>query len=120
MDLENLRLSKKRSKMEYIVIFITVPSIDIGQQIADKLVEEKLAACVNITSKINSVYFWQGNIEKDDEFLLIIKSRKDKFEKLEKTVKKIHPYSVPEIIAMPIVLGSKDYLNWIDETLNRK
>ncbi len=106
--------------MEHIVIFITVPSLDIGKQIAEKLIKEKLAACVNITSKVNSIYFWQGNIEKDDEFLLIIKSRKDRFEKLEKAVKNLHPYSVPEIIAMPIILGSGDYLNWINETLDRK
>ncbi|RMD46796.1 MAG: divalent-cation tolerance protein CutA [Aquificota bacterium] len=106
--------------MEHIVIFITVPSLDIGKQIAEKLIKEKLAACVNITSKVNSIYFWQGNIEKDDEFLLIIKSRKDRFEKLEKAVKTLHPYSVPEIIAMPLILGSGDYLNWINETLDRK
>ncbi len=105
--------------MDYIVVYITVPDFDIGKNIAKTLVEEKLAACVNITSQINSIYFWQGNIEDDTEHLLIIKTRKDVFEKLENRVKELHPYTVPEIIAMPIVLGSKDYLNWIDETLNR-
>jgi periplasmic divalent cation tolerance protein len=105
--------------MEYIVIFITVPEYDIGKNIADILINEKLAACVNITGKINSTYFWQGNVENDDEYLLIIKTRKDKFEELSQKVKENHPYSVPEIIAMPIIVGSKDYLNWIDETLDR-
>jgi periplasmic divalent cation tolerance protein len=105
--------------MEYIVIFITVPEYDIGKNVADILINEKLAACVNITGKINSTYFWQGNVENDDEYLLIIKTRKDKFEELSQKVKENHPYSVPEIIAMPIIVGSKDYLNWIDETLDR-
>ncbi|RUM56857.1 MAG: divalent-cation tolerance protein CutA [Persephonella sp.] len=104
---------------KYIVIFITVPSLEVGKNIADLIVEKKLGACVNISSKINSVYFWDGNIERDDEYLLIIKSRKDKFKELEEEVKKVHPYTVPEIIAMPIILGSDDYLNWIDETLDR-
>ena len=106
-------------EVKYIVVFITVPDLESGKNIADTIVEKKLGACVNITSKINSVYFWQGNIEKDDEYLLIIKTRADIFEKLKGEVKKIHPYSVPEIIALPIILGSEDYLNWIDETLNR-
>jgi len=105
--------------MEYIVVFITVPNLEVGEKIGNTLVEEKLAACVNITSEIKSVYFWKGKIEEDKEHLLIIKTRKDKFESLEKRVKEIHPYEVPEIIAMPIVLGSKDYLSWIDETLER-
>ena len=105
--------------MDYIVVYITVPDFETGKKIAKALVEEKLAACVNITSQINSVYFWQGNIENDTEHLLIIKTRKDVFDRLEERVKQLHPYTVPEIIAMPIILGSKDYLNWIDETLNR-
>ncbi|AXI25336.1 cytochrome C biogenesis protein CcdA [Methanofervidicoccus sp. A16] len=105
--------------MEYIVVFITVPNLEVGEKIGNTLVEEKLAACVNITSEIKSVYFWKGRIEEDKEHLLIIKTRKDKFESLEKRVKEIHPYEVPEIIAMPIVLGSKDYLSWIDESLER-
>ena len=103
--------------MEYIVVFITVPNLEVGEKIGNTLVEEKLAACVNITSEIKSVYFWKGKIEEDKEYLLIIKTRRDKFKSLERRVKEIHPYEVPEIIAVPIVLGSKDYLDWIDETL---
>ena len=105
--------------MEYIIVFITVPNFDVGEKIGSTLVEEKLAACVNITSQIKSLYFWKGNVENDSEYLLIIKTRKDKFENLEKRVKEIHPYEVPEIVAIPIILGSKDYLDWIDETLDR-
>ena len=105
--------------MEYIVVYITTPDFQTAQKLADYLVENKLAACVNIVENVFSTYFWQGNIEKDNESLMIIKTRMDVFERLEEEVKKLHPYSVPEIIAMPIVKGSKDYLNWIDETLNR-
>ena len=105
--------------MEYIIVFITVPNFDVGEKIGSTLVEEKLTTCVNITSQIKSLYFWKGNVENDSEYLLIIKTRKDKFENLEKRVKEIHPYEVPEIVAIPIILGSKDYLDWIDETLDR-
>ncbi len=105
--------------MEYIVVYITTPDFQTAQKLADYLVENKLAACVNIVENVFSTYFWQGNIEKDNESLMIIKTRADLFERLEEEVKKQHPYSVPEIIAMSIVKGSKDYLNWIDETLNR-
>ncbi len=105
--------------MNYIVVFITVPNENEGKKIANYIVENKLGACVNIVSKINSIYYWQGNIENDEEYLLIIKTRKDKFDELVKEVKKLHSYTVPEIIAMPILLGSDDYLKWIDETLDR-
>ena len=105
--------------MSYIVVYVTTPDIETSKKIADVLVEEKLAACVNITQKVHSVYFWEGNIEHEDEFLLIIKTREDRFQKLEEKIKSLHPYSVPEIIALPIVRGSQDYLHWIDETLER-
>ncbi len=105
--------------MSYIVVYVTTPDLDVSKKIADTVVKEKLGACVNITSKINSTYYWQGNIENDDEYLLIIKTREDRFNQLEKRIKELHPYTVPEIIAMPIVRGSHDYLKWIDETLER-
>jgi periplasmic divalent cation tolerance protein len=105
--------------MSYIVVYVTTPEIEVSQKIADTLINEKLAACVNITPKIQSTYYWQGNVEHDDEYLLIIKTREDRFNKLEERIKELHPYTVPEIIAMPIVRGSQDYLKWIDETLER-
>jgi len=103
---------------EYIVVFITYP-YDEGnkeKELARKLVENKLAACVNIVKEINSIYFWQGKIEDDRESLLIVKTKKSLFEELKNFVKENHPYCVPEIIAMPIILGNEDYLNWIDES----
>ncbi|ACO04167.1 MAG TPA: divalent-cation tolerance protein CutA [Persephonella sp.] len=106
-------------KVEYIVVFITVPDSKTANNIAKKLVEEKLAACVNIVKDINSIYYWKGNIENDDELLLIVKTRLEIFEKLTDFVKKIHPYTVPEVIALPIIAGSDSYLKWIDDTLYR-
>ncbi len=98
----------------YILVFITVPSAEVGQDIATLLVDENLAACVNIVSGISSIYCWQEAIQQDDELLLIAKSRSTLFERLATTVKRVHPYDVPEVIALPILAGSNEYLAWID------
>jgi len=101
---------------EFIVIYITAPTEEVGKNIAKKLIEEKVAACINMVKNIYSIYWWKGNIEEDNEVLLIIKTKKDLFDKIEEIVKSIHPYTIPEIITLPIVAGSFDYLNWIDES----
>lgn len=98
-----------------IVVLITAPSEEVGRGIAQALLENKLAACVNIVAPINSLYLWQGDINDDEEVLLIVKSRAELFEQgLIPTVKEVHPYDVPEIIALPILLGDQDYLDWIE------
>jgi periplasmic divalent cation tolerance protein len=99
----------------HLVVYITVPSRDVGLEIAKILVEGKLAACVNIVPGISSIYHWQGEIEQDDEFLLIAKTPAAHFNRLSSTVKRVHPYDVPEVIALPIIAGSNEYLAWIDE-----
>ncbi|HEX7976340.1 MAG TPA: divalent-cation tolerance protein CutA [Anaerolineales bacterium] len=97
-----------------IVVLITVPSVEAGRQIARTLLELKLAACVNILPQVHSLYTWQGEIHDDDETLLVVKTRAELFEaRLVPAVKAIHPYEVPEIIALPIQAGSTDYLDWI-------
>ncbi len=102
---------------EYLVVLVTAPSVEVGQQIANAVLEQKLAACVNIVPGVSSIFFWQGQVQQDQEVLLIIKTRADLFEtKLAPLVQQVHPYDVPEIIALPIVMGSKAYLDWIDET----
>ena len=103
--------------MEYntIVVYITVPSWEVGKQIANNLVECSLAACVNIIPGITSIYHWQGAVQQDSELLLIAKTRAELFDSLASTVKKIHPYDVPEVIAIPIIAGSNEYLAWIRE-----
>lgn len=100
---------------EEIVILITTPHEDEALKIARSLVEARLAACVNIIKDIRSIYSWQGKIEDDSEVLLIVKTRKELFESLSEKVKELHSYSVPEIIALPIISGSEDYLKWINE-----
>lgn len=103
--------------MSYIVVFITTPSFEEAEKISNYLVENKLAACVNIIKNVKSIFFWQGNKEDADESLLIIKTKKEIFKNLEKEVKKLHNYTVPEIIALPIIDGNEDYLNWLEESV---
>jgi periplasmic divalent cation tolerance protein len=97
-----------------IVVLMTAPSIEVARQIAGVLLEDKLAACVNILPGINSLYSWQGEIQDDTEVLMLAKSRPELFEdRLIPAVQAIHPYQVPEIIALPIVMGLGSYLDWI-------
>jgi periplasmic divalent cation tolerance protein len=99
--------------MEAVVVYITAPNEEEAAKLAQALVGERLAACVNIVKGIRSIYQWQGNIEDDAEVLMIVKTRKELFGPLEKRVKELHSYTVPEIIALPIVAGSGDYLAWL-------
>lgn len=100
---------------EYIIVFITVPTSDDGCKIARTLVGEKLAACVNILPGIRSVYTWEDEVCEDQEVLLMIKTRAEIFEDLSARVKKVHPYDLPEVIAVSLTAGAADYLNWIDQ-----
>lgn len=99
-----------------ILVLITAPTHEDARRISNTLLEKKLAACVNIVSAVDSHYIWQGEINEEKEVLLIVKSREELFEeRLVPAVKAVHPYDIPEIIALPIIMGSKDYLNWIEE-----
>jgi periplasmic divalent cation tolerance protein len=100
---------------EFIVVYVTAGSAEEGERLAHALVDERLAACVNRIKAVESTYRWQGKVEKSDEELLIIKSRRDLFPALEKRVRELHSYSVPEIIALPILAGSAAYLDWLRE-----
>ena len=100
----------------FIIVLITVPNMETGQEIADELLRNKLAACVNILSPIHSIFTWHGNITNEEEALLLVKTRAELFEnQLVPTIRAIHPYEVPEIIALPILMGSQPYLDWIKE-----
>lgn len=101
----------------FIVIFITTKSAMEANKIAKKLLEERLIACANIVNGVRSLFWWDSKVNKTLEYLLVIKSKKSQFKKIVETVKKYHSYSVPEIIALPIIEGNDDYLNWIDETV---
>jgi periplasmic divalent cation tolerance protein len=94
-------------------VLITASSEEEATKIAKSLVDEHLAACVNIINQVRSVFFWEGKTQDAQETLLICKSRKPLIEKLISRVRSLHSYSVPEIIALPIVAGSNDYLDWV-------
>jgi periplasmic divalent cation tolerance protein len=97
----------------YIQVTTTTDKREDAEKIAFALVEKKIAACTQIVGPITSIYRWKGNIETAEEWLCVIKSRKPLYEEIEKTIKAVHSYEVPEIIAVPIVAGSEDYLKWL-------
>ena len=101
---------------DLIVVLVTCGSEEEATKIANSLVEEGVAACVNIISPVRSIYRWEGKIWDEKEWVLIIKTQKKRFEELQKRVKSLHSYSVPEVIALPIVEGSAPYLKWLEET----
>ncbi|MDD5669828.1 MAG: divalent-cation tolerance protein CutA [Candidatus Omnitrophica bacterium] len=106
------------SRTSYIVVFVTSSNDKEAKIIARELIEHKIAACVNMIPKINSIFWWEKKIDNADEILLIIKSKYTALGKIIKTVKKLHSYQVPEIIALPIIGGNKDYLSWIHESVD--
>lgn len=104
------------SSTNYGVVLVTVGSLEEGQAIAKSLIKAKLAACVNLFP-ISSIYLWQGEINHDQECQLLVKTDLDKFNQLTEQIKSLHSYEVPEILAIPIVAGSRSYLNWLGECL---
>jgi len=103
----------------HIVIFITASDKKEAQNIARRLLKDKLVACVNIIDKIESFFWWQGKIDKAKETLLIVKSKASQFNRIVKLVKSMHSYEVPEIIALPVVSGEKRYLRWLDASIRK-
>ena len=100
---------------EALVVLITAPSSEEGEAIARALVEEKLAACVNVIPSVTSLYRWRGELQREGEVLLVVKSRRGLFDRLAARVRELHSYQVPEIIALPVILGDEDYLRWLSE-----
>jgi len=101
--------------MTYCIINCTVSNRNDGIEIAQKLIEKRLIACCNIIDNITSLYTWNNKLNKDNEVLLIMKTKTQLYSQVEDEIKKLHSYEVPEIICTPIIAGSKDYLNWIEE-----
>lgn len=99
----------------HLVVLITTPSSEEGHRLARALVDERLAACVNILSPIQSIYRWEGQVQEDREVLLVVKTTAQMLEPLSLRVRQLHSYEVPEIIALQVVAGASDYLDWIDE-----
>ena len=99
----------------FVVVLITVRDQEEGRKIADALVGQRKAACVNMVSQVRSLFRWEGKIEDEKESLLIVKTRAELFPELEALVRGLHSYQVPEIIALPIVQGDEAYLKWLGE-----
>jgi periplasmic divalent cation tolerance protein len=102
-----------------LVVLVTTSTRDEAASIAEALVSERLAACVNIVAAIESIYRWEGKVTRDSEALMIIKTTSERYPELERRVKELHSYTTPEVIAMRIERGSAQYLNWLrDSTAN--
>ena len=97
----------------FIIILVTCGARKEASAIAEALLKKRLAACVNITSEIDSKFWWKGKIDSAKETLVMLKTVRANFKKVEAEIKRLHSYEVPEIIAVPIVAGSKEYLSWI-------
>jgi len=102
-------------KWEHVVVFITAATADEAQRIANVLVSSRKAACVNIVPQVHSIFWWQGRINYADEALLMVKTKAALLDELIGLVKENHSYEVPEVIALPIMGGNRDYLQWLDE-----
>jgi periplasmic divalent cation tolerance protein len=100
---------------KYMLVLTTVPDEKTGHKIAKQLVKERLSACVTVSAASQSFYWWQGEISNEKEHILFIKTKTTLFSDLEKRIEKIHPYEVPEIVALPFLKGSTKYLNWIEK-----
>lgn len=99
--------------MEAIVVYITAPNEDEAAKISKTLVKERLAGCINIVKGIRSIYKWQEKIEDELEVLMIAKTQRHLFDSLKERVKELHSYTVPEVVAMPVIEGAEDYLAWL-------
>ena len=104
-------------KKEYIIVLVTTSSKQEAEKITQHLLDLKLIACGNIVGPVSSIFRWSGKTEKAEEYLTIMKTRKDLFNKLAVAVKTLHSYEVPEILALPVVEGAKTYLDWLESCL---
>ncbi|MCU7799809.1 MAG: divalent-cation tolerance protein CutA [gamma proteobacterium symbiont of Lucinoma myriamae] len=102
----------------YQLVLCTCPDEDVAINIAENIVAQKLAACVNVLPAVYSVYHWQDNVESAKENMIVIKTTKEKYPALEQVITSLHPYEVPEIIAIDINSGLPEYLKWIDNSIN--
>lgn len=102
---------------DYMIVLTTVASDADAKALARALLERRLVACVNVLPDAQSLYRWQGKVADESECVLLIKTRVDRYDRLAAAIKELHPYEVPELIAVPITQGSSAYLRWIDESL---
>jgi periplasmic divalent cation tolerance protein len=110
----------RRLLMPYQLVLSTCPDQAVADRLARLLLENNLTACVNVVPGLMSIYRWQGQIERSQEFLLLIKTVEDQYQAVETCIRKHHPYELPEIIAIPIEQGLPEYLRWIDSCITLK
>ncbi len=103
-----------------IVVLVTCPTPAVARRLAQHLVTKRLAACVNIIPGVESLFWWQGKLDRCREALLVIKTTADGFERLRRAIRQQHPYHAPEIIALPVLRGHRPYLNWVLQTVQLK
>ncbi len=108
------------NKNSYLLVLCTCPNQEIATTIAENIVAQHLAACINIVPAIKSVYHWQGNVESAEESLMLIKTHQQKFSSLQNTISTMHPYEVPEIISLDISEGLPKYLDWLTSSIRLK
>ncbi|MBZ5574326.1 MAG: divalent-cation tolerance protein CutA [Acidobacteriia bacterium] len=99
------------------LVVTTAASMDEARRIAGALVERKLAACVNIVSRVQSIYRWKGKTEESEEWLLMIKTTASLFERVRDTIKEMHCYELPECLSLPVDAGSEEYLKWVEDAV---
>jgi periplasmic divalent cation tolerance protein len=104
---------EERRMSQYIQVFITIDSEDNAKKLQQALVEQRAAACVQVLGPISSVYWWEGKIEDTKEWICLAKTEAQQYSRLESLVRENHPYGVPEILAMPVLTGNREYLDWL-------
>jgi periplasmic divalent cation tolerance protein len=97
----------------FIHVITTVDSKEAAERIAETVVRARVAGCAQIVGPITSVYWWEGEIERAEEYLILLKTASDRYAELEATIRDVHPYDVPEILALPVSAGSRAYLDWL-------
>lgn len=105
---------------EIMTVFVTVGNPDDGLALSRALVEEKLVACVNMISQVRSIYWWKEEVCEEQEVLLVMKTPASLYDSLQSRIRQLHPYEVPEIVALPIVKGLPDYLNWVVDSTSQR
>lgn len=111
------RTTSLRVSRNAFVVLTTAPSLSEARRLAGRLVRERAAACVNVVPRVDSIYRWKGRVERGAEALLIIKTRRSRLKLLSRKIQTLHPYEVPEILALPVSAGSPAYLRWLEESL---
>lgn len=104
----------------HVIVYITASDAREANDLAEVLLKERLAACANVVESVKSIYWWKGKVERSDESLIILKTTERKFDELAARARELHTYENPEIVAVPILKGSSDYLGWIDGEVDPK